>query len=277
MTAPIVIWCRRSISADDTADIVRLARLADVGLDTNCGHQFLKSLGNRLGRPRAIIATSPHFAAREPQVVADAHPAMIYDFGGFPAELSQIVYRAPGDPALAGEVAELIAAADLPVHLVGERGFDHGSWVPLSLIWPDADVPVVQLSIQPEQGAGYHLALGRALEPLRDRDVLTIGTGAMTHNLQELMASGLKPADAPAEAWAKDFADWVADRAREGAIDDLVHYRGRAPAATRAHPADDHFLPFFVAMGAAGEGTKGERIHASIEYAAMAMDAYEFS
>ena len=248
-----------------------------LALTPTAAHQFLKGLGDRLGRPRAIIAASPHFAALEAQVVADPHPAMIYDFGGFPAELSQIVYPAPGDPELAEEVAELIAAAALPVHLVGERGFDHGSWVPLSLIWPEADIPVVQLSIQPEQGAGYHLALGRALEPLRDRDVLIIGTGAMTHNLQELMASGLKPADAPAEAWAKDFADWVADRAGEGAIDDLVHYRERAPAAMRAHPADDHFLPFFVALGAAGEGAKGERIHASIEYAALAMDAYEFS
>ena len=239
--------------------------------------RFLRGLGETIDQPRAVVVASPHFPAREPIVVADAHPGMIYDFGGFPDELYRIVYPAPGDPALAHEVASLIGKAGLPVHVADKRGYDHGSWVPLSLIWPKADVPVVQLSIEPYQNAAYHLALGRALAPLRDDDVLVLGTGAMTHNLRELMAGGMKPIDAPTEAWALGFTDWIAERAAAGAIDDLVAYEEKAPDAARAHPADDHFLPFFVALGAAGEGARGERIHASMEYGALAMDAYRFA
>ena len=239
-------------------------------------HRFLKGLSGRLGKPRAVVIASPHFAARAPSVVSDPHPAMIYDFGGFPNELYQIDYSAAGDPELAGEVAALLGEAGFPAELTAERGFDHGSWVPLSLIWPEADIPVVQLSIQPHQNAAYHFDLGRTLEPLRHRDVLVVGTGAMTHNLQELFSCGLKPPDAPAEDWAVEFVNWVADRAAEGATTDLTRYAELAPEAARAHPSDDHFLPFFVAFGAAGEAAIGERIHASIEHGAMAMDAYEF-
>ena len=238
---------------------------------------FLTSLGSTLSRPRAIVVASPHFPAREPVIVADPHPQMIYDFGGFPAELYRITYPAPGDPVLAGEVADLVAAAGLPAHLIGERGFDHGSWVPLSLIFPKADIPVVQLSIQPEKDATYHLQLGRALESLRERDVLVIGTGAMTHNLRELMSGGLKPVDAPAEDWVRSFTDWIAEKAEAGDTEALLDYAKQAPSAGRAHPADDHFLPFFVALGAAGEGARGERIHASVEYGALSMDAYRFA
>lgn len=247
-----------------------------LALTPSPAQQFLRDLGQEIERPSAIVVASPHFPARQPAVVADPHPPMIYDFGGFPMELYRITYPAPGDPELAREVADLIGAAGLPIHVVPERGYDHGSWVPLSLMFPDADIPIVQLSIQPQENAAYHLRLGRALAPLRERNVLVIGTGAMTHNLRELMAGGLKPIDAPAEEWAVAFADWVADRAAEGAAEDLADYESRAPDAARAHPADDHFLPFFVAMGAAGEGAKGERIHASIEYGALSMDAYRF-
>jgi 4,5-DOPA dioxygenase extradiol len=130
--------------------------------------------------------------------------------------------------------------------------------------------------MQPQRNAAHHLALGRAIASLRERGVLIVGTGAMTHNLRELMTGGMKPVDAPREEWAVAFADWIAERSGEGAVDDLVNYRDRAPSAVRAHPSDDHFLPFFVALGAAGEGARGERIHASIEYGALAMDAYRF-
>ena len=238
--------------------------------------QFLKDLGAQLERPKAVVVASPHFPAREPVVVADPHPAMIYDFGGFPDELYRINYPAPGDPALAEDVAGLIRAAGLPAHLIAERGFDHGTWVPLSLIHPDASVPIVQLSIEPDQDAAYHFQLGRALAPLHEQDVLVVGTGAMTHNFRELFAGGMKPVDAPAAAWVSVFTDWIADRAAAGDAAALVDYVAEAPEATRAHPADDHFLPFFVALGAAGEGARGERIHASIEYGALSMDAYRF-
>lgn len=248
-----------------------------LALTKSPARDFLARLGGELPRPRAVVVASPHFPAREPVVVADPHPPMIYDFGGFPDELYRIKYPAPGEPGVAAEVAELIRAAGLPVHVVGERGFDHGTWVPLSLIWPDASVPIVQLSIEPMQNAAFHLALGRALAPLREEGILVVGTGAMTHNFQELFRGGMKPVDAPPAEWARTFTDWIADKAAAGDIDALVDYVAQAPEATRAHPADDHFLPFFVALGAAGEGARGERIHASIEYGALAMDAYRFN
>lgn len=237
---------------------------------------FLQGLAESLPRPRAIVIASPHFPARSPVVVADPHPTMIYDFGGFPPELSEIRYPAPGDPGLASEVAGKLAEAGFETGLLGERGYDHGSWVPLSLIWPEADIPVVQLSIQPYEDAAYHLRLGRALADLPGEDVLVMGTGAMTHNLRELMRGGLRNPDAPAEAWASGFADWIADRAGAGDVTSLVDYIAHAPDAQRAHPEDDHFLPFFVALGAAGEGAIGTRIHHSIEYGALVMDAYSF-
>lgn len=238
---------------------------------------FLKGLAASLPRPRAIVIVSPHFLARSPVVVADPHPGMIYDFGGFPPELSEIRYPAPGDPALAAEVASRLNAAGFETGLLAERGYDHGSWVPLSLIWPDADIPVVQLSVQPYEDAAYHLRLGRALADLPAEDVLVMGTGAMTHNLRELVRGGLKQPDAPVEAWAAGFADWIADRAAKGDEASLVDYIAHAPDAQRAHPEDDHFLPFFVALGAAGEGAIGTRIHHSVEYGALVMDAYSFA
>jgi 4,5-DOPA dioxygenase extradiol len=247
-----------------------------LALTPSPAQEFLKGLAVQLQRPKAIVVASAHFTTREPAVVSDPQPPMIYDFGGFPMDLYRIVYPAPGDPELATKVASLVAAAGMPISVVPSRGFDHGSWVPLSLIWPKADIPIVQLAIQPYRDAAHHLALGRAIASLGDEDVLVIGTGAMTHNLSELMTGGMKPVDAPVEGWAVAFTDWIADRAAAGAVDDLVSYADMAPQAARAHPTDDHFLPFFVALGAAGEGAKGERIHASIEHGALSMDAYRF-
>jgi 4,5-DOPA dioxygenase extradiol len=247
-----------------------------LALTPSPAREFLAGLAATLERPKAIVAVSAHFTTREPAVVADPKPPMIYDFGGFPDELYRMVYPAPGDPVVANEVAAMLTAARLRPTVVRERGFDHGTWVPLSVIWPEADVPIVQLAIQPYENAAYHLSLGRAIAGLRQQDILVVGTGAMTHNLRELMSGGLKPIDAPAEEWAVAFADWVADKAAAGASGDLADYERQAPSATRAHPSDDHFLPFFVALGAAGEGARGERIHASIEYGALSMDAYRF-
>lgn len=241
-------------------------------------HRFLQSLAATLPRPRAIVVVSAHFETDEPVVVSDLHPEMIYDFRGFPPALSEIVYGAPGDAATAAEVHDLLRAAGMPVTVAPKRGFDHGAWVPLSLAWPDAKVPIVQLSIQPHHDAAYHFALGRALEALRAENILVIGTGSATHNLGLFFRNpnGRPTVDAPPVDWAVTFADWIADRAAAGDAESLVDYRVRAPFAEMAHPEDDHFLPFFVALGAAGKGAKGTRIHNSYEYGALAMDMYRF-
>jgi len=240
-------------------------------------HRFLVDLGASIAKPRAVVVVSAHFETDAPVVVSDAHPEMIYDFRGFPRPLYEIVYPAPGDAAVADEVADALRAAGLPVSIAAHRGFDHGTWVPLSLIWPHADVPLVQLSVQPHRDAAWHFALGQALAALREQDILVIGTGAATHNLRSVFrAGGMAPVDAPTEGWAREFSDWIAAHAAEGDTYGLVHYREHAPHAVMAHPEDDHFMPFFVALGAAGQGAKGERVHNSYEYGTLSMDMYRF-
>jgi len=172
-------------------------------------HRFLEHFASTLPRPRAVLVVSAHFETDRPTVVSDPHPEMIYDFRGFPKPLYEINYPAPGDAAVAAEVADELRAAGLPVDVAPKRGFDHGTWIPLSLVWPSADVPLVQLSIQPHRDAAYHYALGRAIAALRDKDVLVIGTGAATHNLRVLFRNpgGMPAVDAPPVDWAREFAD----------------------------------------------------------------------
>src|SRR5687768_16572976 len=154
---------------------------------------FLKELGGRLGRPKAIVCVSAHWNTGEPAVSAAERPETIHDFGGFPQELYRIRYPAPGAPALAARVAELLDDAGVECAVSHERGLDHGAWVPLRLMFPEADVPVTQLSIQPRKDPRHHFKLGRALAPLREEGVLLLATGSVTHNLSRLTFSGPPP------------------------------------------------------------------------------------
>lgn len=243
-------------------------------LHNSAAKQFLEAYGHDLGTPRAILVVSAHFTAAAPALSAGEKPEMIYDFGGFEPELRTLVYPAPGAPDVAGRAAELLREAGYQPALV-ERGYDHGTWVPLMLLRPQADIPVVQLSVDPRKGPDYHLALGRALAPLTKEGVLVIGSGAATHNLQEFFRGGYR-ADLPAPDWVKAFGDWLKERVEAGAVDDLLQYRTRAPFGRENHPTEEHLLPLFVAMGAAGEGTAGQRVHTSKEYGVLMMDCYRF-
>lgn len=247
-------------------------------LENTAAKAFLAGHGRALGRPDAIVIASAHFEADRPSVVSDPAPGMIYDMRGFPDELYRIRYAAKGDPALAARVAGLLEDAGLAPAIVAERGYDHGTWVPLSLLYPDADVPVVQVSVQPDLGAAHHLELGRALAPLTRQNILVIGSGSLTHNLYELRdENGRRPLDDAEPAWVKDFADWVGARVAAGAVDDLVAYRERAPHGARNHPTEEHYLPLLVALGAAGEGARGRLVHSSHEYGILRMDAFAFA
>jgi 4,5-DOPA dioxygenase extradiol len=155
------------------------------------------------------------------------------------------------------------------------RGYDHGTWVPLLLMRPQADIPVVQLSVNPEAGPDWHYKIGRALEPLTQQNVLILGSGAATHNLRELFGNQY-PLDAPAPDWVKIFGDWLDEQIVAGDIDALLHYRTRAPHAVRNHPTEEHLLPLYVALGAAGERAVGARIHTSHQYGVLMMAAYAF-
>jgi 4,5-DOPA dioxygenase extradiol len=237
---------------------------------------FLASYGKSLGAPKAIVIVSAHFGTREAAVVVDEKPTMIYDFGGFEPELYSIQYPAPGAPALAQRVGELLSSNGIPVHGVENRGYDHGTWVPLKLMYPDADIPVLQLSVQPNADPEHHFKVGCALAPLREENILVIGSGSFTHNLGEVFtAHGLADPDAPAKDWMNEFRDWMDARITANDTDALVHYRTEAPFAVKNHPTDEHLLPLYVALGA-GAGGSPERIHYSHQYGALALDAYRF-
>ena len=233
---------------------------------------FLMGYAQTLGKPRAIVIATAHFSTSRPAVVGDAQPGMIYDFGGMP-ELRKLVYPAPGDPQVAIKIAGLLEAAGFAPAVVTGYGYDHGTWVPLMLLYPDADVPVVQISVQPHLGPAHHVAVGKALASLREENLLVIGSGSMTHNLHEFYAPGRAPDD-PALGWVAAFNDWVHDRIEEGDVDALVQYRRRAPYAAENHPTEEHLLPLFIAIGAGAD--KGRRVHASYRSGVISMDTYEF-
>jgi len=234
---------------------------------------FLAGYGASLGRPSAIIVVSAHWETGAPTFDSAPSPATIHDFYGFPRALYEMRYKAPGDPALAERGAALLGAAGMTARLE-PRGLDHGAWVPLMLMYPAADVPVVQLSLQSHLDAAHQLRVGAALRPLREEGVLVMGSGSTTHNLGELRGGGI---DAPSPPWVAAFADWLADAVAEGRTEDLLDYRRRAPHAARNHPSEEHFLPIFTAIGAAGLGVKGRRVHQSATYGALAMDMYEWA
>lgn len=238
---------------------------------------FMRGLAADYPRPDAIVSVSAHFETVGAKVVTDPQPEMIYDFRGFEAELYEMRYPAPGETSLANEVADLISDAGLPVTKVAQRGFDHGTWVPLSLVFPDADIPIVQVSIDPDETPAYHYRLGQALSSLPARNIAVIGTGNITHNLPALFSKGKDPhLDANIKAWVDEFLDWFGSELDSGTVDNLLNYREKAPFAAENHPTDEHLLPLFVALGAAGTNKKARKIHASFDFEFLAMDAWEF-
>jgi 4,5-DOPA dioxygenase extradiol len=246
----------------------------DLALHDVPARQFLQELGASLPRPKAIVSVTAHWESSEPLVGGAAHPATIHDFGGFDRRLFQIRYPAPGDPALAERVACLLKTAGLPAAIDGTRGLDHGVWVPLLLMYPDARIPVVPLSIQPDRGPEHHLKVGRALQSLRNEDILVLASGSFTHDLRRFRG---QPIDAETPADVAAFADWFAAALAERRMADLLGYRGRAPHAKDNHPTDEHLLPLFVALGAAGSDFQAERLHASATYGFLRMDAFAFT
>ena len=242
-------------------------------LEPGAARDFLSGLGAAIGRPRAILAVSAHWETALPAISTAAHPETIYDFHGFPAELYRLRYPAPGAPQLAARVAGLLQTQALQIDIDPARGLDHGVWTPLILMYPDADIPVTQLSIQPHLGPEHHARLGAALRPLREEGVLILASGSVTHNLREF---GRHSPAAPPPSWVVEFNEWLAAALIAGRVSDLAAYRSKAPHAVRNHPTEEHLLPLFVATGAAGAKSKAERLHSSYAYGVIGMDAYRF-
>ena len=242
----------------------------------SAARRFLAALGPKLPRPSAVIVVSAHHDAADTEVTAAEWPETIHDFGGFPAELYRLRYRAPGDPDLARAIARDLTAASLPARAEPRRGLDHGAWIPLSLMFPRADVPVVQVSLDSSRPPEHHLALGRGLRPLRERGALIVGSGGATHNLALYFHASDRDDDSPPPEFVAAFNEWTAGAIAERRFDDLLRYRDRAPYAAQNHPTPEHYLPLFVALGAAHDDEPGTRIHASYDRGLLSLDAYAF-
>ena len=236
--------------------------------------QFLVDLGSRYKSVKAVLCISAHWNAVRPSVTTGKTYDTIHDFYGFPPELYHITYPAKGSPDLAIKVVDLLKSAGLPCDTDPVRGLDHGAWVPLRLMFPEADVPVVQLSIHRKHDPAFHMNIGEAIRGVRETGVLVLGSGGAVHPLGNPKAS-LGPG-APTDEWAKEFNAWLTTAVTRGNRDDLVDYRKVAPYADQAHPYPDHYMPLLVSFGAAGQGARGRVLHQSWDLGDLGMGAFEF-
>lgn len=240
-------------------------------LDAGLAGPQLGRLGLALERPRAVLVVSPHWMTRNVAVSTTARPQTVHDFGGFPEALYAMQYPAPGHPELAQVAATLLAKAGHRVVQDAQRGLDHGAWVPLLHLFPQADVPVFQVSMPATLDPESAWQLGEALAPLSDQGVLIVGSGSLTHNLSEF-----RQGHAQDEAYVTEFVAWMqtAVLARDREL--LVHSLTRAPHAARAHPSADHLLPLFVAAGAAAVDAPVRVLPGGITHGVLSMDSYLF-
>lgn len=243
----------------------------DLALRAGAVQAFLQQLPQQLPRPQAILAVSAHWPSLTPRVGAALAPATLHDFAGFPAELYRLNYPALGAPALAQQAVSLLVEAGFAATTDISRSLDHGIWTPLLLAYPAADIPVVPVSIQFNQGPVHHWQVGQALAPLRDQGVLLLASGSATHNLRAFDSQY----DGPIPAWAEAFDQWLAAAIARADHAALLNYRQLAPHAAANHPTEEHLLPLFVALGA-GSGSPGRQLHSSFTYGAFSMAAYAF-
>lgn len=227
----------------------------------------LTDLGERLAAASAIVVVSPHWQTCGIRVTGAARPGTMHDFGGFPPPLYQLTYASPGAPALALETASLLIDGGFVAQVDPERGYDHGAWVPLRYLRPDADTPMIQVSMPHNLDTAGALRLGKTLAPLRDRGVAVVGSGSLTHNLHEVRRS------AEAVSYAGAFAAWSRAAVMANDVESLRDYRRLAPSAIRAHPTEEHYLPLLVAAGAA-QGDAPIAIDGGITYGVLSMDSY---
>ncbi|MBT4932623.1 MAG: dioxygenase [Rhodospirillaceae bacterium] len=230
---------------------------------------FWRELIENIGKPTSVLCVSAHWETTVPTLSTAQEPETIHDFYGFPDELYQMSYPAPGAPQLAERAQALLNSAGMDCHLDVSRGLDHGAWIPLKEMLPKADVPVTQLSVQAGLGMAYHMALGRALAPLRHEGVLVLASGGAVHNFSAFRPGGDKVPD-----WALRFDDWLTEILIAGDGAALANYRNEDGAL--AHPRDEHFLPLGVAFGAGGANARGRALHRGFMDGGVGMSAYAF-
>ena len=238
---------------------------------------LLRSLGETLPRPKAIVIMSPHWTTQTPRVGNLLKQRVIHDFGGFPPALYELDYPAAGAPALAERIIGMLGKAGLSAQADAIWGPDHGAWVPLRYVYPQADIPVLQLSMQPQQPASYHYRIGQLLAPLAREGVLLIGSGSFTHNLRELRRSEMDgKTDGDSAPHTLEFLHWFLEKMQAGDLEAMFNYRQLAPHAVRVHPSDEHLLTLFFAMGAADDWTRLVHFDSGTTYHSLRMDSFAF-
>jgi len=241
-----------------------------LALEPGASGPALARLAAEIPKPKAIVIVSAHWESNELLVSGSPQPETWHDFGGFPKALFEVQYPAPGDPRLAVEVAELLKTAGFPARIDSNRPFDHGVWVPLSLMYPQADIPIVQVSLPTRGGPALQTRVGRALASLREQGILLIGSGSITHNLREL---DWHAGPESVEPWALAFRDWMIEKLAANDEAALHDYRAQAPNAVRNHPSDEHLLPLYFARAAGGQFGVA---HQGFTMGALGMDIYRF-
>jgi len=229
----------------------------------------LQLLGAGLTGVKAVLVVSPHWQSNGVQVMTTSAPDTVHDFGGFPPELYQLQYPAPGAPSFAADAARLLTSAGYEVTLNARRGLDHGAWVPLRFLLPRANLPVFQVSMPVDLDPNGAMKLGETLAPLREHGVMIIGSGSLTHNLYEFRQQATQAA-----SYALEFSGWIRQAVLRRDNDALTAYRTLAPHAARAHPTDEHYLPLLVAAGAVGVPDAVEAIDGGITHGVLSMDSF---
>jgi len=243
----------------------------DLPLNDHPAKRFLAGLAGQLPQPKSILIISAHWQAAVPTLTTAVRPEIIYDFSGFPQHLYSLQYPAVTDVGLIERTKTLLAGAGLQVSEDARRGYDHGTWVPLLLVYPNANIPVVQLSLQQGGSARQHFEIGQTLSPLRKEGVLIIGSGAAVHNL-----STLAPEGTPAPNWAKDFDQWLDNNIQARNLEHLLEFPNSPEEARQAHPTSEHLMPIFVAMGAGWSGGLASRLQHSYSYGSLSMACFSF-
>lgn len=223
---------------------------------------------------RAIVVISPHWETREPTVGTAVQLRTIHDFGGFDPRLFDIQYPATGCPEVAQAVVSALQSAGLPAHSDAQRGLDHGAWVPLRHMFPHAQVPIVPLSVQHHGGPQHAYRVGQALAPLAEQGILVLASGNITHSLQDWQRISMLGGGTP--AYVQQFADWIHAHVVAHDVDALLDYRQREATGRQAHPRDEHLLPLFTAIGAAGDSAQARPFFRGISDHVIAMDGYSF-
>ncbi len=243
----------------------------DLLIQKTSAYEFFKKLAQNFEKPSAIIVFSAHYESEILEITGNSSFQTIYDFGGFPDELYKMKYEAQGAPDLALEIAQTFSSLGIEAKINPKRGLDHGAWVPLKLIYPEADIPIIQISIQSNEDALYSYKIGRIISYFKERNILIIGSGSTTHNL----AMAFRNKDKPTPNWVEEFSEAVFKKLQDGDVRALLNWH-ELPYAQENHPSFEHFIPLLITLGAAAENFTAKRLHHSFDYSVLAMDSYVF-